>query len=245
MFCEKCGKENPAGVQFCDGCGAPLNAAPAAEKAKGKFPIAKILKIAIPVVVIALVAVFVVNLFGGNVYEKTIEKYLNAQYNNDGAALKEVVCDEFFYEFLTRKEKEGKPGLGLDEDYVDFAFRKVAGVGPKENYKNSVSTDYVTTFEDKEIEEIAEWLESYEVGEGESKSKVKYDYDPEAIDDVVIFEYRLDSVSHKDGYSKNINDFGEEVLIKVNGKWYVSPLLDRDTIYGYYNGYEYIEGILD
>lgn len=230
MFCEKCGKENPAGVQFCDGCGAPLNAAPAAEKAKGKFPIAKILKIAIPVVVIALVAVFVVNLFGGNAYEKTVEKYLNATYNNDGEALKEVVCDEFLYEIITRKNKEGKPGLELDEEYVDFAFRAIADAAPKQNYKVNVSTDHVTTFEDKEIEEIAEWLEEYEEGEGEYKVEISYGYDPEAIDDVVVFEYRIDSITRKDGYSKNIDSFGEKVLIKVNGKWYVSPLLSSYTI---------------
>ena len=30
MFCSKCGKQNPDGAAFCDGCGNQLNAAPAA-----------------------------------------------------------------------------------------------------------------------------------------------------------------------------------------------------------------------
>ena len=32
MFCEKCGKDNPEGMKFCEACGAPLEAAEAVEE---------------------------------------------------------------------------------------------------------------------------------------------------------------------------------------------------------------------
>ena len=37
MFCEKCGKELAAGTKFCDGCGAPVDGAPATEAPKNNF----------------------------------------------------------------------------------------------------------------------------------------------------------------------------------------------------------------
>ena len=35
MFCQNCGKQNPDGSAFCDGCGAQLSAAPAAKSGNG------------------------------------------------------------------------------------------------------------------------------------------------------------------------------------------------------------------
>lgn len=34
MFCQNCGKQNPDGAMFCEGCGSFLNTAPAAQEAK-------------------------------------------------------------------------------------------------------------------------------------------------------------------------------------------------------------------
>ena len=36
-YCRKCGKELAAGTKFCDGCGAPVDGAPATETPKNNF----------------------------------------------------------------------------------------------------------------------------------------------------------------------------------------------------------------
>ena len=228
MFCDKCGKENPDNVQFCAGCGATLNA-PAATPANGvKFPVAKILKIAVPVVIAVLAILLVVNLFGGSAHEKLIENYLEAESNNDGKLYKKCVGDPYYIEWLTSKD-----GKNIKDDNVDAYFRRYVG-GYTYDYKTNydISIDHVTKFEKKEVEDIAEWLNEHTIGEGEYAEKVEYGYDEDDVKDVVIVEYKLERVSDKYGSQKYVSSYDEAVLIKVKGKWYVSELLSRGIIDG-------------
>ena len=227
MFCDKCGKENPDNVQFCAGCGAALNAAPAntapeAEtkdntNSEKKFSFAKIIKIAVPVVIAVLAIFLVVNLFGGSAYEKTIENYLNALADGNGKAYQKAIADPYYIEWLTSKD-----GPHIDEDLLGYYFRSSAESSMDnlaeafgKNVRYSISVDYVTKFDDGEVKDIADYLEE------------EYEYEKDDVKDVVIVEY-VGKVKGSD-VSRTIKT-GEKVLVKVKGKWYVSTLLDRSNI---------------
>lgn len=238
MFCEKCGKENAADVKFCEGCGAPLApqtveepAAPVAETPKAEEPkekkapkinlpkveLGKILKIAIPAVAAVLVIIIVASLFGGSTYEKTYKNYLDARADGNGAKLQKLVVDPYYLEYLT-----GKDGGNYKEEEVEWRYDEKAEDAKDSVYSNygknvrySVKTEYLTKYNEKQIKNIAKYLED------------EYDYEKKDVKNVVVLEYK---VTVKGSEASNTY-YGERALIKIKGKWYVSEIItDKDDI---------------
>ncbi len=243
MFCEKCGKENAADVKFCEGCGAPIapqtteepkaevtdtpvTEVPKAEEPKEKkklnlnlpkVDLSKVLKIAVPVVAAVLVIVIIGSLFGGSTYEKTYANYLNARADGNSAKLQKLVVDPYYLEYLTSKDggdyKEEEVEWRYDEKAEDAKDSLHETYG--DNIKYNVKTVYLTKYNEKQIKNIAEYLED------------EYDYEKKDVKNVVVLEYKI-TVKGSEA-SKTYE--GERALIKIKGKWYVSEIItDKDDI---------------
>lgn len=106
MFCERCGAQNEDGARFCRNCGAQMDGGVAmqgvpvqgipmqeasvpapAPKPKNR-KVAIIAGVAIVVVAAILLGVF---LLGGRSYEKTIEKFVDAQFHADAGAIFDLI----------------------------------------------------------------------------------------------------------------------------------------------------------
>ncbi len=233
MFCEKCGKENPENVKFCEGCGAPF-AVPAEETVTSEPPVAespidkipkkikkfdfkKALKIAVPALAVVLAIVLAVCLFGGSKYENTVEDYLNARADGDSAKLKKLVGDPYYLEYLSSDDggdyNDEEIGWLFDEEAEDAmdSIRESYG----KNAKYSVKTVYLTKYSEKQIKKIANHLED------------KYGYEKSDIKNLVVLEY---TATVKGSEGSSIYD-GERALIKINSKWYISKIIhNKDDI---------------
>lgn len=232
MFCEKCGKENAAGVNFCVDCGAPLatptTEVPEAEATQTeatvsetpknkKFDISKIIKILVPALAAVLVIVIIASLFGGSTYEKTYLNYLNARADGNGAKLQKAVVDPYYFEYLTSKDggdyKEEEVEWLYDEKAEDAMDSLRSNYGKNVKYK--IDTVYLTKYSDKQIKNIAKYLDE------------NYDYDKKDVKNIVVLEYKIKVKGSEDGSVYE----GERALIKVKGKWYVSEIItDKDDI---------------
>lgn len=58
MYCKKCGKEVPAGVRFCTGCGAPVDSEAGEKRGAAKGTNLKVPLWAVVAVLVVLVAIF-------------------------------------------------------------------------------------------------------------------------------------------------------------------------------------------
>ena len=209
MFCENCGKANPDGVKFCEGCGASLEAAaPAAAPAAAGNDAKKIGIIAGAVaLLIILLAIFGV-FEAGSV--KALKKAQKAYLNANGKAYVDVMVSP--YQETDKDELKEKA-----EEYKE-SFQEAKDARKDDKIKISYSGHKVTKkYKKNEVKKIAEYL----------SDNFKYDTDEYKLQAVQIVKFKVSTTEDGDKDTDTV----KAVMMKVKGKWYSCPL-SEDTIKG-------------
>ena len=206
MFCENCGKENPAGATFCEGCGGALEGAQV-ENAGGNEKVKKIAIIAGAVAaVVILLAIFGVFTPGSVKALKKMHKgYLNANAKAVWAVSVTPYSDEWEMDKEEKKEAIEEAQEELKEDKQDRKDDKI-----KISYKNyKVSKKY----KKNDVKKIAEYMEE----------NMGYDMDEYKLQAVQVVKYSY--VRKEDGDKDT--DTTKTVMMKVKGKWYTAPFSEE------------------
>ncbi len=222
MFCEKCGKENPAEAKFCEGCGATLEGTPAAGGAQAVFENVKaavggadqkVVKIGIIAAAVAVVLILLA-IFGafkpGSV--KALTKAHKGYLNANAKAYFAVQWSPYTEAYEWEKDEKNEVIEETQEELKDAkAERKDEKV--KITFKNyKVSKKYKKS----EVNKIADYMEE----------NWDYDVDSHKLQAVQVVKYT--EVVKEDGDTDS--DTEEVVMIKVKGKWYVENRLSKDFI---------------
>ncbi len=206
MFCENCGKENPAGVAFCEGCGSALEGAQGGN-AGGNDKVKKIAIIAGAVaVVIILLAIFGVFTPGS---VKALKKYHKGMLNANAKAVWAVSVSPYEEEYDMDKDEKKEQMEEAEESLKDAKTeRKEEKI--KISYKNyKVSKKY----KKNEVNKIAEYLED----------SMGYDVDEHKLQAVQVVKYTYARTEDGD----KDTDTNKTVMMKVKGKWYMAPLSEE------------------
>ncbi len=232
MFCEKCGKENPAEAKFCEECGevfepvaaeeapvegAPVESAPAANPVQGivddvKKAIGgaddKVVKIGIVAGAVAVVLILLA-IFG--VFKpaslKTLQKFHKAGLNANAKAYYSVIWSPYTDQYDWEKDEKEEAIEEMKENLQDSKTeRKDEGV--KLSFKNYKVTK---KYKKSEVNKIADYVEEH----------WDYDVDDYKLQAVQVVKYT--TVEKEDGDTDSDTD--EAVMIKVKGKWYIDSRL--------------------
>lgn len=203
MFCENCGKENPAGVAFCEGCGSALEGAQGGN-AGGNDKVKKIGILAGGIaVVLILLAIFGVFTPGS---VKALKKYTKGLMKANAKAVWAVSVSPYSDEWEMDKDEKKE---ALEE--AEEGLKEVKESRKDDKIKISYS-DYKVTkkYKKSEVKKIEEYLEEN-----------CYDTDEPKIQAVHVVKYKE---TRKEDGDKD-TETNEVVMIKVKGKWYVDGYL--------------------
>ena len=210
MFCDKCGKNNPDGMAFCEECGNPLGETATEESSKSVKLIASVVAI---VVALGILVAGVVNLVGciqTGASGKPIKEFYKA-YNKDN-----------YTELLNQMPKEFKDRVKENKDAVKNMYKESKKEMKKEygsNYKVSYSIiDYID-YTDDEVKEKEKSINSM-LGE----------------DEVDVEDARQYMIKIKEKGSKKKSEYYSTVnVLKIDGKWYMEDALSMASAYSYYD----------
>lgn len=145
---------------------------------------------------------------GSAAYEKPMKNLMNAIINNDPEKYCAAFVDPFYEEYLKDQNKD----LDDMDDIVKEYKSQVKEISKqfKDSYGDNIKVKYeidrVRKFTKEDVTFLGEYLDE------------KFDYDAKAVKDVVVItgytRITGDEASEKEPF--------EEVMIKVNGKWYIS-----------------------
>ncbi|MBE7024504.1 MAG: zinc ribbon domain-containing protein [Ruminococcaceae bacterium] len=220
MFCEKCGKENPDGVKFCESCGNAMENA--GEPAGAQSPVESVIgglkkehkTIALGVVAVVVV-VLLLAIFGafksGPV--KVTEKYLtgmtkyNAQKMYDATEACPYLVDE------DKDKSEIKEEIKESQEYLDDAKQEAKEEKIKVSFKNVKKKE---TYKKSEVKKIEKYLDEM------------YGYDVEEYPLQGVARVKATVVTKEDGDKDSSTR--DVITIKVKGKWYVMQSLSKSTV---------------
>lgn len=213
MFCDKCGKNNPDGMAFCEACGNPLGETAEATTGEGAKTSRLIASVVAIVVVVAVLIWGIVNLVGciqTGASGKPIKEFYKA-YNK-----------EEYTELIDQLPKEFKDIAKENKDAFKNNFKESKKTMKKEygsNYKVSYSIiDYIDYTDD------------------EVKDKEKNINSMLGDDEIDVEDARQYMVKIKEKGSKKKSEYYSTInVIKVDGKWYMEDVLSMATSFSYYD----------
>lgn len=231
MFCEKCGKENPNGAKFCEGCGSAMEAAEAApvteaaevvEPATAPSPVEAALgglkkEYLLPIVGAAAVVVVVVLLAIFGVFKsgpvRVVENYLTGatKYNATKVYNASGACPYLEDEDMDKEER--KEMLEEAQEAADDQKQEDKDEGTKHSFKK---VRKAKSYKKSEVNEIEERLEE------------NYGYDVEEYPLQGVARVKATVITKEDGDKDS--DTQEFITFKVKGKWYVMPGFSKSTI---------------
>ncbi len=232
MFCEKCGKENPAEAKFCEECGAvfepvaaeeapaesaPAQSAPTENPVQGAFENVKaaiggaddkIVKIGIVAGAVAVVLILLA-IFG--VFKpaslKALQKFNKAGLSANAKAYYSVLWSPYSEQYSWEKDEKDEAIEEMKENLQDAKTeRKEDGI--KLTFKNYKVTK---KYKKSEVNKIADYVEEH------------WDYDVDEYKLQAVQVVKCTCVEKEDGDTDS--DTQEAVMIKVKGKWYVDTRL--------------------
>jgi len=236
MFCEKCGKENPSGARFCEGCGAAMPADPMAAPAAEAVPAApesanifvtiknffvklwslicanpvvkKIVLIAGPITLV-LIVLLILLLCGAFTpgYKSAAVKYIKADFAFDAKTACSIQYDKYEIENNDIDIKDIIEDAKDDKDDYKEWLEDTYGKGAKIKDLEITKTK---EYKKDDVKAVAEYFEDHR------------DYPENAIKGVAIVEYKYRIRGRDDSAKRE----GAYVMIKVDGKWTI----------GYYAG---------
>ena len=215
MFCDRCGKNNPDGMAFCEACGNPLGETietGAGESSKTAKLIASIVALAVAALLLIWGVINLVGCIQTGASGKSIKEFYKAIKKDEYGEIIEQMPKEF-----KDIAKENKDAIKEDLKSKKKASKKEYG----SDYKLSYSIiDYID-YTDDEVEDIEDGMNSM-LGD----------------DDVKVEDARQYMIKVKEKGSKKKTETYEFVtVVKIDGEWYMSDVLGMATSYGYY-GYE-------
>lgn len=214
MFCVNCGARIADDSKFCPECGAILNGGqvinnsmPGIKNTKNKNK--KVGVIAVAVVAIAVIALIIGLFGGGRGYKSTVNKFLDAEFSANAAAIVRLLPDEVI-DYILEEE-------GYDDDELKLFIEDM----------------------DEEIEDELDYLEKYlgedfsvsweilsvDAVTGRDMKNLKDDYEDNfdiEISAAKIVEVEL-TIEVEDIETSNTMEIG---VIKVGRSWY----LDIDSV---------------
>ena len=240
MFCPKCGAQNPDGALFCAGCGASLSfnsAAPANDaapqspdensyqapqqpqyQAPGEAPQqpryqpprksnkkAIIISVVAAVVLIAVLTTVLVVVLGGG-YKSVVKKFMSITTDGNCEALMDIVPDkalDSILEDVDMSRSELKESLKKMSDQ----YKEMLKEAEKASGKKLRITYKITDTEDIEGDDLDSLTEEIKDGHNTEISAAM------KVNVVLTYSAGEDSDSED----------GVVPLVKVDGKWYLSP----------------------
>ena len=232
MFCEKCGKENPAEAKFCEECGAvfepvvaeeaPAESAPV-ESAPAENPVQdvvnnvkaaisgadeKVVKIGIIAGAVAVVLILLA-IFGAfqPASLKALKKLNKAGLTANAKAYYSVIWSPYTEQYSWEKDEKNEAIEEMKEEMQDEKTERKED-GTKISFKNYKVTK---KYKKSEVNKIADYAEEH------------WDYDVDEFKLQAVQVVKCTMVEKEDGDTDS--DTEEAVMIKVKGKWYLDTRL--------------------
>lgn len=207
MFCGKCGTKNADDAAFCAACGAKLNTKKESEKSPS-IPLDqydKNRKVGMIAVIVACVAVIgiAIALFGGRGYKKTVNKYIEAQFDGDIKTIFKLIPDDMLDYML---EEDGYDKDELDE-LIDEAKDDL------EDYMDSIERYYGEDWK------VSHEILAVEKVTGDDLDDVKEEY--EDADVKVSAAKTVEVELTIEGEEAEVSTTLEVSVIKVGRSWYI------------------------
>ncbi len=215
MFCEKCGKENAEGVNFCAGCGAPVGAAKAPQEAAQGAPsvgggYTKWIAAGAAVIVLVLLLAIFGAFKPGSV--RVVERFIESGIKAKASVLYKTMDVPYTRDFDMDKEDIRDHIEMMQEGLVESREdRKEEGI------KISVkSIKRTKAYKKREVRIVEEYLEDF----------YGYDVDEYPLDALACVQVK--TVTKEDGEKET--DKMDYIAAKVDGKWYVMQYLSKTEI---------------
>lgn len=220
MFCEKCGKENPAGAKFCEACGNSMEITVEANPVQSPIEnmvggIKKGIQSYWPYVVAVVAIVLLLAIFGtfrsGAV--KVTERYLTGmtKYNAQKMYKASEACPYLVDEDMDKEDLRDE--LEERQEYLDDAKAEAKEEKIKVSFKNVKKRE---SYKRSEVKKIAKYLDEM------------YGYDTEEYPLTAVARVKATLITKEDGDRDSTTK--EFITVKVKGKWYVMDSLSKSQI---------------
>lgn len=207
MFCGKCGAKNADDAAFCSECGAKINGNGIVKNDTSIVvsPNNQNRKVGIiAVLVIAVVVIGVlITVFGGRGYKKTVEKFVDAQFDADAEAICKLIPEKVM-DYVMEEE-------GYDDDEFDEFIEEG-------NEELQDLLDEIENYYGKNWKVSSEILKAEEVT-GDDLDNLKDEYSEMGVEVSAAKTIEI-QMTVKSGETENSNS-GEVSVIKVGRSWYL------------------------
>lgn len=220
MFCEKCGRENPAGAKFCESCGNPMEVA--VEENPVQSPIEsmvggikkknKVIGLGVVAVVVIVLLLAIFGAFRSGAVVVT-ERYLTGLTKYDAKKMYKAseACPYLVDEDMDKEDLRDE--LEERQEYLDDAKAEAKEEKIKVSFKNVKKRE---SYKRSEVKKIAAYMDEM------------YDYDTEEYPLNAVARVKATVITKEDGDKDSTTQ--EFITVKVKGKWYVMSSLSKSQI---------------